>query len=104
MALSIDKKIEQRKQELDAEADALAKKAGAISKDLIAALQSFGDKELIERVAKAMGPVGILDLAGGKSVVDVLKQILAGTPLANSLPELPASNGNGKSLQAGSNQ
>lgn len=54
----------------------------AVSGDLIAALQAFGDKHLIEKAAQAMAPLAIL---GGGSVVDVLKQLIDGTPLQKVL-------------------
>lgn len=63
---------------MQGEVDAMARKAEAISPDLIAALQAFGDKALAERMAESMGPLAIL---GGTSVVDVLSQLLGGTNL-----------------------
>ncbi len=79
----IDHKIEEallalRLQEVQAEVDAVVSKANAISPDLIAALQAFGDKELAQKMADSMAPLAIL---GGKSVADVFSQLLKGTKL-----------------------
>lgn len=73
----------QRLAELQAEAAAVVTKAGAVSPDLIAALQAFGDKALVERVSESMAPLAIL---GGESVVEVLAKLLAGTALEKVLP------------------
>ncbi|MBF2054574.1 MAG: hypothetical protein IGS03_14105 [Candidatus Sericytochromatia bacterium] len=70
--------LEQRLAELQAEVAAVVAKAEAISPDLIAALQAFGDKALAERMAESMAPLAIL---GGTSVADVLHQLLRGTRL-----------------------
>ncbi len=70
--------IANMKAQLEAEAEALAKKAGAVTPNLIAALQSFGDAHLVAEASKAMAPLAIL---GGKSVAEVLSQLLKGTPL-----------------------
>lgn len=77
-----DKRLEQRLRELAAEVQALAGKAGAVSPDLVAALQAFSDRALAERVAESMAPLAIL---GGDSVADVLGRLLAGTTLADVL-------------------
>jgi major vault protein len=77
-----DKRLAQRLRELEAEVKAVAGKASAISPDLIAALQSFGDQALAEKMAESMAPLAIL---GGESVVDVLARLLRGTKLANVL-------------------
>lgn len=83
---------------LVAEADAFVRKGEAISPDLIAALQAFGDKEMIAKVASSMAPLSIL---GGSSVVEVLKNLLAGSPLAKQLEAGPTvSNGTGRSRSA----
>ncbi|MEZ4293647.1 MAG: hypothetical protein R3B70_01630 [Polyangiaceae bacterium] len=77
-----ERRLEQRLKELAAEVQALAGKAGAVSPELVAALQSFSDRALTERVAESMAPLAIL---GGESVADVLAKLLAGTPLAEAL-------------------
>jgi len=66
----------QRIEELKAEVDAVVSKANAVSPGLISALQSFGDKALAEKMAESMAPMAIL---GGKSVAEILGQLLKGT-------------------------
>ncbi|MEM7179798.1 MAG: SPFH domain-containing protein [Spirochaetota bacterium] len=63
---------------LEAQIKAVVEKAQAISPDLIAALQSFGDKELLQKVAESMAPLSIL---GGESVAEVFGKLLQGTKL-----------------------
>lgn len=70
---------------LEAEVKAIKEKAEAISPDFISALQAFGDKDLVGKMAESMGPLAIL---GGKSVADVLKALLAGTPLEDVVSKL----------------
>lgn len=76
--LIAQERTQQQLRLMQGEVDAMARKAEAISPDLIAALQAFGDKALAERMAASMGPLAIL---GGNSVVDVLSQLLGGTNL-----------------------
>ena len=76
------RELDQKLRELAAEVQALAGKAGAVSPELISALQAFSDRALAERVAESMAPLAIL---GGESVADVLGRLLAGTPLADVL-------------------
>jgi major vault protein len=71
-------RLERRLEELRAQVDAVVHKANAVSPDLIAALQAFSDRALTERVAESMAPLAIL---GGRSVADVLGQLLEGTAL-----------------------
>jgi major vault protein len=68
---------------------AVSDKARAVSPDLIAALQAFGDRALAEKMAESMAPLAIL---GGESVSEVLGRLLRGTPLAKLLtaPEAKA--------------
>ena len=80
-------KLDQRLRELQAEVSAVVEKARAVSPDLVAALQAFGDKALAEKMAESMAPLAIL---GGESVAEVLARLLRGTPLARLLPEAPA--------------
>ncbi len=47
--------MEQRLRELQAQVDAVVNKAEAISPDLIAALQAFGDKALAEKIGRNYG-------------------------------------------------
>ncbi|KIG17060.1 hypothetical protein DB30_03657 [Enhygromyxa salina] len=77
-----DKQLAMRLRELEAEVKAVADKAQAISPDLIAALQAFGDRALAEKMAQSMAPLAIL---GGESVAQVLARLLEGTKLARVL-------------------
>ncbi len=61
----------------------MVEKARAVSPDLIAALQAFGDRALAEKMAESMAPLAIL---GGESVAEVLARLLRGSPLARLLP------------------
>lgn len=86
--------LEQRLELLRAEVDALVNRARAVSPDLVAALQSFSDQHLAERVAQSMSPLAIL---GGKSVAEVFSQLLKGSPLENAVQrwgQLAEKNGN----------
>lgn len=80
-------KLDQRLRELQAEVAAVVEKARAVSPDLIAALQAFGDRALAEKMAESMAPLAIL---GGESVAEVLARLLRGTPLARLLPPAEA--------------
>lgn len=64
---------------INAEADALVKRAEAISPDLVAALQSVGDNSSLERVAQAMSPMAII---GGQSIGDTVSKMMEGTVLS----------------------
>ena len=80
---------------LEAQVEGLVKKAAAVSPDLVAALNAFGEKAMIEKVSEAMAPLSIL---GGGSVVEVLKKLLEGTTLAKQLE--PVTNGVGTAAKA----
>lgn len=80
-------KMAQRLEELKAEVQAVVEKAKAISPELIAALEAFGDKELAQKMAESMAPLAIL---GGKSVADTLAQLLKGTALEDVVKKLGA--------------
>jgi major vault protein len=75
-------KLAQELQKIKAEVEAVVSKAGAVSPDLIAALQAFGDKALAEKMAESMAPLAIL---GGKSIAEVFGNLLKGTQLGNVL-------------------
>lgn len=72
------KLMDQRLQQLKAEVNAVVEKAAAVSPDLIAALQAYGDKALAEKMAETMAPLSII---GGKSVVEVFANLVKGTRL-----------------------
>lgn len=76
------KELNQQLEELKAEVDAVVAKAKAVSPNLVAALQSFGDKALAEKMAESMSPLAIL---GGKSISDVFANLLKGTNIAHVL-------------------
>lgn len=78
---------------IEAQVEGLVKKAAAVSPDLIAALNAFGERAMIESISKSMAPLSIL---GGDSVVNVLKGLLEGTALAKHLE--PVTNGAAKKL------
>ena len=87
-----DQQLEQSKAEqtlqvelLKSEADTLAEKAKAITPDLIAALQSFGDRDLGTKLAVAMAPMSIL---GGENIADVLQKFLGNTAVSDALKSL----------------
>jgi len=75
---------------IEAQVQALVDKAKAVSPDLIAALNAFGERAMVEQVAKSMAPLAIL---GGDSVVEVLKKLVEGTALSKYLE--PVTNGVG---------
>ncbi len=75
-------KLAQQLEQLRAEVEAVVNKANAVSPQLVAALQAFSDKALAERMAQSMAPLAIL---GGKSIADVLAQLLQGTVLEHVL-------------------
>ncbi|MCZ2356830.1 MAG: hypothetical protein LC115_09120 [Bacteroidia bacterium] len=76
------KELENKILQQQSEVEALVKKAQALSPDLIAALQAFGDRALAIKVAESMAPMAIL---GGKSVSDVFRNLLKGTALENAM-------------------
>jgi len=82
----------QKKQQIEdqvaiirAEVAAVVDKAGAITPDMVSALQAFSDKELVAKVSESMAPLAIL---GGGSVVDVVSKMFAGTGLEGVLEEV----------------
>lgn len=77
--------LEQYLLEQKTEVEAVVAKANAVSPDLIAALQSFSDKALAQKMADSMAPLAIL---GGKSIADVFGNLLKGTQLSNVLSSL----------------
>ena len=75
-------RLEQKLAELRAEVEAVVNKAGAVSPELVAALQSFSDQHLAGKLAESMSPLAIL---GGKSVTEVFSQLVKGSPLASAV-------------------
>jgi major vault protein len=76
-----------RLEELRAEVEAVVNKAGAVSPQLVAALQAFSDAALAEKMADSMAPLAIL---GGRSVAEVFAQLLKGTVLEHVLTQQAA--------------
>lgn len=74
--------LDQELLQVKAEVEAVVQKAAAISPDLIAALQAYGDKALAEKMAETMAPLSII---GGKSVVEVFANLVKGTQLEKVL-------------------
>ena len=77
-----EKLLHQKLVEVKADVDAVVAKAGAVSPELIAALQAFSDKHLAEKMAETMAPLAII---GGKSISEVFSNLLRGTPLEDIL-------------------
>lgn len=80
-------RLAQHLEELKAEVEAIVHKAQAVSPQLVAALQAFSDRALAGKMAESMAPLAIL---GGKSVAEVVAQLLKGTVLEKALT--PSSN------------
>jgi major vault protein len=79
--------LEQSIRELGAETEAVAAKAAAISPQLMAVLSSFADKDLAGKLAENLNVMSILG-GGKKSVVDMAKDLLGGTGVAEALSGL----------------
>ena len=80
-ALQLKKeKIEQRLEQIERESEtkAVVDKTNAVSTDMIAALQNFGDKALLEKASESFN---ILSIIGGRSIADVVGNIFKGTKL-----------------------
>lgn len=73
-----EKMLKLKLEHIEAEVKAVVEKGKAISPQLIAALQALGDKNLISSLSENMSIWGHL---GGKSVVDVMQNLLKGTKL-----------------------
>ncbi len=65
-----------------AEAEALAVRMRSISSELIAALQAYSDRSLVEKMVPAFAPMSLL---GGGSVQEILAKVLQGTSVAKNL-------------------
>lgn len=63
--------------ELTARTEAEVQKLKALSPEFMAAISAFGDKLMVEKLMEALGPHALLQ---GKSVADVLAQLINGTP------------------------
>jgi len=76
------------KSKLLADAEAMERKANAVSDKLIEALRGFGDADLVTKCAEALGPTQMLRVLGGSDVKSVVQGLLKGTPFAARLEEL----------------
>jgi len=85
-----NERLAQKRAWLEAEVSAVVSKAAAISPDLIAALQAFGDRALIEKVTESMAPLAMIKKTG---VMEVLGDLLHGTELGKRLSPEVSSNG-----------
>jgi major vault protein len=97
--LALDGQAQQLKlKEIEAQVQAVVDKAKAISPDLIAALQQFGERAMVEKVAESMAPLSILT-GGRKSVLEALQELVKGTALATQLQSvIDKPNGAAKAL------
>jgi len=82
-----DLEVERRAQALRlemirAEVQAVVDKAKAVDPALVAALNSFGEAAMVEKVAEAMSPLAMIK---GSGVMDVLGELLKGTKLGERL-------------------
>ena len=88
LELSVEEaKLLQRIKEIESEVAAVVEKANAVSPDLVAALQAFSDRAMVERVSESMAPLAIL---GGGSVAEVVSNLLKGTALEQVTRYLPS--------------
>jgi major vault protein len=94
--ISLDKEAQNVKLEMvRAEVQAVVDKAKAVDPSLVAALNSFGEKAMVEKVAEAMAPLAMIK---GSGVMDVLGELLKGTKLGDHL--LPTKNGSSSTARA----
>lgn len=84
--LAIETGEQNRKIELlNAEAEAVVKRFGAIQPDMAAALHAFGNRDLAAKLAEAMAP---LALASGTSVAEAFGKLFGGTQMEGVLNAL----------------
>jgi major vault protein len=69
-------------EEVKAEVQAIVDKAKAITPGLVEALNSFGERAMVEKVAQAMAPMSLI---GAGSVMEVLGKMLEGTKIGKQL-------------------
>lgn len=69
----------------EASAQAVKTRAEAVSPQLVAALQAFGDKDLAGRLAESMAPLAIL---GGTSITDAAQKLMQGVGLTSLISGL----------------
>lgn len=81
--------LEIEKQKQEAYANTVAKIMGSISEDLVAALNSKSNSDVLEAVTQAMSPLAI---ARGESVADTTNMLLRGTSLEGLLEQFAQKN------------
>ncbi len=79
------KEAEQEIARMQDETNEYVERTKAITPDMIAALQTFGDQRFVERVTEAVAP---LALATGVTTADVLGQVFKGTPFEGVMQNL----------------
>lgn len=89
-AMQVQRKLNQSQEVLAAETASYVARAGAISSDLIAALQQVATSGSAEKIAEAMGIPAYLN---GESPFAMLRRMLAGTNLEKFLPAPPTNGG-----------
>ena len=95
-SIALDKERQaMRLAEIQAEVQAVVDKAKAIQPGLIEAINAFGERALIEKLASSMSPLAII---GGESVTDVVKRLLEGTKLAQFIGDAPKNGTSSKVL------
>jgi major vault protein len=74
------------------ETEALKQRALAFNDKFVTALNAAAQDHLIERISESVAPLRIFEVAGGKSIMQSLGNLLEGTPLGTKLNEY----GNGR--------
>lgn len=81
-------RLQQFKDKLAAEVEAAVQRIKAVTPDLIAALQAFGDKSLLGDFADALAPLAI---TGDESTMEMISKITRGLPLSKLISQLTGS-------------
>jgi major vault protein len=79
------KNAAQELERLAKETEEYVKRIGAVSGEMITALQMFGDKLFVEKIVEAVGPVA---LATGVTTADIFSQVFKGTPFEGMMKAL----------------
>ncbi len=102
--IALDKKRDAMELErLTLETTEFMRRLEAVDDTLVAAMQSFADSAMVEKIITAVGPAA---LAAGLTTTDLLSQVFSGTPLegiVDSLADRPFATGNNgrRSVSAG---
>jgi major vault protein len=84
-------RLAQRKEWLEAEVQAVINQHKAVDPNLVAALNAFGERALVEKAAEALAPLSIIK---GSGAMELLAKFLENTKLGQHLGEV-AKNGSG---------